>query len=334
MPSTTSSSVIDVTNYADRGCGPRSIRGKTVNAVPVTFGNNASIKSGNDKNTCKRNMRKNIKAVLPTSAALDDSDASSCCRARVLMAKATPRKTTMYASKSLDDSSINGSPRYLDVSDASPINDTSPDPIGSNASPIPVRSAQDRRRQFTCPKEPKKDRDEAYEQTCNALDQVPDIVYFKKAGLCKTATLYVGNLAFKASEEDLSHALSQIFIKIQVEKVTIPQENGRPRGFAFADLSWAADAPVKMIDICIAQSGMIFVNSRPIYLRELDGEADSESSDRSMGSPYAANSESSDQSTAPRYTMEEASARIAYLRWELSRATRTIAETILSDSSI
>ena len=224
----------------------------------------------------------------------------------------------------------------LDVSDASPINDTSPDPIGSNASPIPVRSAQDRRKQFTCPKEPKKDMDEAYERTCNALDQVPDIVHFKKAGLRKTATLYVGNLAFKASEEDLSNALSQIFIKIQVEKVTIPKENGRPRGFAFkfVDLSWAADAQVKMIDICIAQSGMIFVNSRPIYRRELDCEADSESSDRSMGSSYAANSESSDQSTAPRYTMEEASARIAYLRWELSRATRTIAETNLSDSSI
>ena len=139
---------------------------------------------------------------------------------------------------------------------------------------------------------------------------------------------------FKASEEDLSNALSQIFIKIQVEKVTIPQENGRPRGFAFVDLSWAAGAPVKMMDVCIAQSGMIFVNSRPIYLRELDGKADSESSDQSMGSPYAANSESLDQSTAPQYTMEEASARIAYLRWELSRATRTIAETNLSDSSI
>ncbi len=46
--STSSSSVIDVTNYADRGCGPRSILGKTVNAVPVTYGSNASIKVGND----------------------------------------------------------------------------------------------------------------------------------------------------------------------------------------------------------------------------------------------------------------------------------------------
>ena len=58
----------------------------------------------------------------------------------------------------------------------------------------------------------------------------------------------MGNLAFKASEEDLSNALSQIFIKIQVEKVTIPHENGRPLGCAFVDLSRAADAPVKMIE--------------------------------------------------------------------------------------
>ena len=92
-----------------------------------------------------------------------------------------------------------------------------------------------------------------------------------------------------------------------------------------------------MMDVCIAQSGMIFVNSRPIYLRELDGEADSESSDQSMGSPCAANSESSDQSTAPRYsgyTTEQLNARLAYVQMELSRARRTIAETNLSDSSI
>ena len=94
---------------------------------------------------------------------------------------------------------------------------------------------------------------------------------------------------------------------------------------------------MKMIDICVAQSAMISINSRPIYLRELDGEADSESSDQSMGSPCAANSESSDQSTAPRYsgyTMEQLNARLAYVQRELSRATRTIAETNLSDSSI
>ena len=323
MPSTTSSSVIDVTNYADHECGQRGIFGKTVNAVPLTFVSNASIKSGNDKNTCNRVMRKNIKTMLPTSAASDDSDASSCCGARVLMAKATPRKTSMYSSDSLDDSSINGSPRHLDVSGVSDIHDTSPDPIRYDASPIPVTSTQDRRKQFNCPKEPKKDRNTAYERTCNALDQVPDIVHFKKTGLRKTATLYVGNLAFEASEADLSNALSPIFVKIQVENVTIPQRNGRSRGFGFINLSWAAEAPVTMFDICVAQSAMIFVHSRPIYLREVDSKA---------------NSASSDQSMAPPYTVAEACAEIAYLKQKLKDQEDDIqqmmAEDNLSDSSI
>ena len=92
---------------------------KIVNEVLMTYGNNASVKSGNDKFTssCNSVMRKNIKTMLPTSAALDGSDDSSCYGARVLMAKATPRKTTKDASDSLDDSSINESPRHLDVSD-------------------------------------------------------------------------------------------------------------------------------------------------------------------------------------------------------------------------
>ena len=91
---------------------------------------------------------------------------------------------------------------------------------------------------------------------------------------------------------------------------------------------------MKMFDIRIAQSAMIFVNSRPIYLRELDGETDSESSDRSLVLPCAANNESSDQSTVPQYTMEQLNARLAYDQMELSRARRTIAETNLSDSWI
>ncbi len=142
------------------------------------------------------------------------------------------------------------------------MNNTLPDSMGSNASPIPVRSERDQRKQFTYPKEPKKDRDKAAERLWNTLDKVPDIVHFKKTGLRKTATLrlYVGNLEFKASAEDLSNALNQIFIRIQVEKITIPQGNGRRPGYAIIDLSWAAEAPV--IDICVAHSDMIFVNSR------------------------------------------------------------------------
>lgn len=270
MQSSTTSSVIDSTKYADRECGPGSISGKTVSAVPVTYGKNASFGSGNDESTCDRAMHRNIKTILPTSAALDDSDASSCYGARVFMAKATPRKTTKDASDSLDDSSNYESTRHSDVNDVSQTNDASPDSVRSDASPILATSARNEKPLFICPKERKKDRDEAYERIRNALDQVPDTVHFDKAGKRKTATLYVGNLQFKASVEDLSNALNRIFKRIQVEKVTIPQRNEKSLGYAFIELSWAAGAPVKMFDICVTHSAMVFVNSRPIYFRELN----------------------------------------------------------------
>ncbi len=40
-------------------------------------------------------------------------------------------------------------------------------------------------------------------------------------------------------------------------------------GYAFIELAWAVGAPVEMSDICVTHSAMIFVNSRPIYFREL-----------------------------------------------------------------
>ncbi len=76
-------------------------------------------------------------------------------------------------------------------------------------------------------------------------------------------------MEFKASVDDLSNALSAIFKRLQVEKVTIPQRNGRSLGYAFIKLSWTVGAPVKMSDICVTHSAMMFVNSRPIYFREL-----------------------------------------------------------------
>ena len=78
-----------------------------------------------------------------------------------------------------------------------------------------------------------------------------------------------------------------------------------------------------MFDICVAQSAMIFVHSRPIYLREVDSKA---------------NSASSDQSMAPPCTVAEACAEIAYLKQKLKDQEDDIqqmmAEDNLSDSSI
>ncbi len=166
------------------------------------------------------------------------------------MAMATPRKTTKDPSVSLGDSSINESPRHSDVSDVSQMNDTSPDSMGFDASPMIVTSPRIQKWRFICPKEPEKDKDEANAKTCNALDQVSDTAHFDEEGKCKTATLYVGNLEFKASIDDLFNALSlsAIFKRIRVEKVTIPQRNGRSLGYASIKLSWAVGALVKMSD--------------------------------------------------------------------------------------
>ena len=85
------------------------------------------------------------------------------------------------------------------------------------------------------------------------------------------ATLYiqVGNLEYSVTVEELDDALSKYFKRIHIEEIVIPSANGRSRGYAFVTLSWPAGSPVNPKDICKLHSGMIDVNSRPIYLREL-----------------------------------------------------------------
>ena len=83
----------------------------------------------------------------------------------------------------------------------------------------------------------------------------------------------MGNLEFNASENDLRKSLDRGFKLIRVEKITIPKVQGHSK-YGFIKISWAHRAPVKTIDLCIMHSGMIQVNSRPIYLRELRGKGD------------------------------------------------------------
>ena len=87
--------------------------------------------------------------------------------------------------------------------------------------------------------------------------------------------MYVGNIDYSASEQDLSKALDKIFKRIRVEKVTIPRVNGRSM-YGFIEISWARKAPVKVSDLCINNSsGMVKFNGRPIYFHESGGNADS-----------------------------------------------------------
>jgi hypothetical protein len=89
---------------------------------------------------------------------------------------------------------------------------------------------------YIIPKAPKKVRDEAQEALTAALDQVPDTNHFDRRGKSTTATLYVGNLGFKASTKDLKEALDREFHKIHVEDVVIPRQHGRSRGYALVTL--------------------------------------------------------------------------------------------------
>ena len=133
-----------------------------------------------------------------------------------------------------------------------------------------------KKRTFVFPKPSDKSISAAGARIQEALEQVPYSVHLNSRGKRDSATLYVGNIDYSASEQDLSKALDKIFTRIRVEKVTIPRVNGRSM-YGFIEISWARKAPVKVSDLCIKNSsGMVKVNGRPIYFRESGSNADSE----------------------------------------------------------
>ena len=121
--------------------------------------------------------------------------------------------------------------------------------------------------------ESEKDRVEAAARISKALGQVDLSVHLNRKGKRNTATLYVGNLDYDASEQDLSESLDTVFRKVRVENITIPRVQGKSK-YGFIEISWAHRAPVNIKDLCIVHSGMIQVNSRPIYFRKLRNKDD------------------------------------------------------------
>jgi hypothetical protein len=130
------------------------------------------------------------------------------------------------------------------------------------------KSQRYKRNGYIVPKESEKDRAKAAARISKALDQVDLSVHLNPEGKRNTATLYVGNLDYDASEQDLSESLDTVFRKVRVENITIPRVQGRSK-YGFIEISWAQRAPVNIKDICIVHSGTIPVNSRLIHLREL-----------------------------------------------------------------
>jgi len=121
---------------------------------------------------------------------------------------------------------------------------------------------------FVVPKFPEDYRREAYTRVKAALAQVHQAVHLNQKGNRTTATLYVGNLKFNASEENLYKSLNYTFNWILVDNITIPRVNGVSK-HGCIDISRAHQAPVKLAYICITLSGRIQVNSRPICFRKL-----------------------------------------------------------------
>ena len=177
MQSTSTSSVIAPTNSGDCERGPSRI-----------CKNNASIKSGINESARNGTRCEIIKTMLPTSAASGDINTTPCHRARVFTAKALPRMTITDV-------------LHSNASDVNHLHGTSPDSMGSDASPIPATSPTNENQRFICPKEPKICRDKADENLEKALGKVPDTAHFDERHKRKTATLYVGNLNFRACLE-------------------------------------------------------------------------------------------------------------------------------------
>lgn len=95
------------------------------------------------------------------------------------------------------------------------------------------------------------------------------LVYFDPKVKRTTKTLYAGNLEFSTSIDDMYLAIGGINSDfVRVENVTIPRVNGKSK-YGFIKLSWPRCVPLNLPDVCIRRSGMIQVNSRPIYFREL-----------------------------------------------------------------
>ena len=228
--------------------------------------------------------------MLPTTD-LVGSDASSLYfdspqHARVCMA--TPKRPQ------LEDTSIsadgNVSPFTSDDFASSPMTkpptDTSPILVRSERNPRSVNHAKGK---YQVLKEPKEVQDKADKEMKDAFDKVPDAIHFNRQGKRTTATLYVGNLDFKASTKELKDELDRVFKKIIVEDVVIPLRDGRSCGYGFVTLSWAKGSTIDPANICKEFSGMLDVNSRLIYLRELDSKDNAPSSNDSVSSSFIEN---------------------------------------------
>jgi hypothetical protein len=121
---------------------------------------------------------------------------------------------------------------------------------------------------FVPDKAPKDKRDAALVRVDKAFAQAPDKVRLSRKNRV-TQTLYVGNLAFNTTEDDLDDALASTLCKEFVfEEVTIPCVNGKSKN-GLIELSWPQSTKLDIADFMTVFSGVQKVNEQRIYFRKL-----------------------------------------------------------------
>jgi RNA recognition motif-containing protein len=83
--------------------------------------------------------------------------------------------------------------------------------------------------------------------------------------------LFVGNLSFNTTEADLRGAFAESGVEVQEVKMVLERETGRPRGFAFVELSSPAAAQQAMDDLDGRELGGRQINVKPANERNGGG---------------------------------------------------------------
>jgi hypothetical protein len=190
-------------------------------------------------------------------------------------------------SNDLDNSKDYGSASSSDVTQESAASDESLRTLNMSESISESSSIEDSRESdqpsprkrggYIVPKEPKKIRDGAQARLLEALKQVP-VADHRAASfqvdLRTYTTLYVGNLDYNSNAYPLQNALRKTLRedfknKIRLDRIDLPENHGKSKGYGFVTLSWHKAAKVKPSDICKMYSGMIDASARYVYFQML-----------------------------------------------------------------
>ena len=81
--------------------------------------------------------------------------------------------------------------------------------------------------------------------------------------------IYVGNIAFNATEDDVMQAITE-FTHIRVYDCTMPRSGDRNRGYAFVTIGWPSEFKHNGVDMDTFCDAIhrLDIKGRPIYAEE------------------------------------------------------------------